>query len=75
MRKASFNQISVLLVALIALLVGCVTTLDMTLAQSGRTTTAARRSLVIPVIATRRYTVRPTITLSCLLMRSIRVSK
>ena len=53
MRKASFTQISVLLVALIAFLVGCVTTLDMTLAQSGRTTTAARRSLVIPVIATR----------------------
>lgn len=39
--------------ALIALLVGYVSIVQIALAQSGRTTTASRRSLVIPVIATR----------------------
>lgn len=53
MRQAVLSQKSVPVLALIAVLVGCVSILEIALAQSGRTTTASRRSVVIPVIATR----------------------
>ena len=48
-----FSQRSVLVLALIAVLVGCVSIIEIALAQSGRTTVSSRRSTIVPVIAFR----------------------
>ena len=48
-----FSQRSVPVLALIAVLVGSVSIIEIALAQSGRTTISSRRSTVVPVIAFR----------------------
>jgi VWFA-related protein len=53
MQRAVFNQRSVPALALIAVLVGCLSIIEIVSAQSGRSTVSSRRSTFIPVIATR----------------------